>query len=500
MNNPQPEPEAISTAKNNSHVIKQERSLELEELITYLVNYLKPLVLSDLQEKVLRGAWQGKTYTEISQETHNDPDYLKGVGASLWKILSEALSEEVTKRNLKLVAKRNYEKLKSINQNFQQVTINIPKVTNLTPQIEKTCNKTVTNKYRVNGIAIDVSLFYGRTQELATLEKWIVRDRCRLVSLLGMGGIGKTSLAAKLVRQIESQFEFIIWKSLHNAPELKNLLAELILTVGDRQNLWISDNVEDQIDNLMNCFRKKRCLLIFDGVENILESEKLRGQYLDLYQNYGQLLKRIQDEQHQSCVLITSREKPTGFSLREGKKSAVRSLHINGLSLAEAEKIFQARGIIDFQDRYRQLVKQYSGNPLALKTVAATVQSIFIGNVTAFLNQEIVIFGDIWEILDQQFKRMSSLEQQILHFLAMHGKSITITELHNYLGSRLSKRLLLEALCSLQGRSLIETSIAGFTLQSIVRQHIIESLDYSPQILSEQLSSQSSKISAIANG
>ena len=62
MNNFSLETEAMFTAQNDGYAIKQECSPELEELITYLVNYLKPQVLSDLQEQVLRGAWQGKTY------------------------------------------------------------------------------------------------------------------------------------------------------------------------------------------------------------------------------------------------------------------------------------------------------------------------------------------------------------------------------------------------------------------------------------------------------
>ncbi len=68
MTNFPKQPEAISTAQNNGHFIKQERSPELEELITYLINYLKPGVLSDLQEKVLRGAWEGKTYQKHWQK------------------------------------------------------------------------------------------------------------------------------------------------------------------------------------------------------------------------------------------------------------------------------------------------------------------------------------------------------------------------------------------------------------------------------------------------
>ena len=67
------------------------------------------------------------------------------------------------------------------------------------------------------GEAPDVSVFYGRTEELATLEQWIVRDRCRLIVLLGMGGVGKTALAVKVGQQVQSEFDYVIWRSLHNA-------------------------------------------------------------------------------------------------------------------------------------------------------------------------------------------------------------------------------------------------------------------------------------------
>jgi hypothetical protein len=45
------------------------------------------------------------------------------------------------------------------------------------------------------GEAIDVPILYRRETELATLELWILIDRCWVVALLGLGGIGKTSLA-----------------------------------------------------------------------------------------------------------------------------------------------------------------------------------------------------------------------------------------------------------------------------------------------------------------
>src|SRR5438067_6342839 len=46
------------------------------------------------------------------------------------------------------------------------------------------------------GEAPDVLSFVGRAAEVATLREWVLAERCRLVAVLGMGGIGKTMLAA----------------------------------------------------------------------------------------------------------------------------------------------------------------------------------------------------------------------------------------------------------------------------------------------------------------
>src|SRR2546430_10029085 len=45
------------------------------------------------------------------------------------------------------------------------------------------------------GDALAVTSFYGREWELDLLSEWVVQERCRVVSVLGQGGIGKSALA-----------------------------------------------------------------------------------------------------------------------------------------------------------------------------------------------------------------------------------------------------------------------------------------------------------------
>ena len=156
--------------------------------------------------------------------------------------------------------------------------------------------------------------------------------------MLGIGGIGKTFLAAKLARQVEAEFEFVIWKSLQNQLDIKEFFNKILSDFSDRSELF-SDTIEWQINSLMNFLRQKRCLLIFDGVENLLASG-IGGKYLNCHRGYERLLKRIEDEQHQSCVLIISRERPTGINLREGKNSLVRFVFSSRFSSKCCTKYF----------------------------------------------------------------------------------------------------------------------------------------------------------------
>ena len=143
--------------------------------------------------------------------------------------------------------------------------------------VEKRESTTTSETIADWGEAIDVSIFFGRTDELAKLEYWILNDSCRLVALVGMGGIGKTALSVKLAEQIQDSFEFVSWRSLRNAPPLKEILANFIEFLSNGQPTNFSENTSDRISQLLEYLRSSHCLLVLDNVESILGSGDCAG-------------------------------------------------------------------------------------------------------------------------------------------------------------------------------------------------------------------------------
>nr|RNJ69058.1 MAG: NACHT domain-containing protein [Leptolyngbya sp. IPPAS B-1204] len=318
------------------------------------------------------------------------------------------------------------------------------------------------------GEAIDVSIFYGRETELSLLQKWVIQDHNRLVLLLGMGGIGKTALAVKLAQTIQTEFEYVIWRSLRNAPPLESLLADLVPFLSNQQDS------RAEIGRLVHWLRTHRCLVILDNAETLFQEGSYAGQYRSGLEVYGELFRVVGEVQHQSCVLLTSREKLAEVAALEGDPAA-QTLVVTG-SPTMAQALLETRGLLGSPIQKQQLAQQYGYNPLALKIVTSSIHDMFEGDIEKFLKQDVILFNGIRRLLEHQFKRLSPLEQSIMYWLAINREWTTIAELAEDIVASVPRVKLLEALESLSWRNLIERRQGYYTQQPIVMEYITSTL------------------------
>src|SRR5262245_33446973 len=334
------------------------------------------------------------------------------------------------------------------------------------------------------GEAPDVSIFYGRQAEAQQLRHWLVEDKCRLVGVLGMGGIGKTSLVTHLAEQVQAEFDYLIWRSLRNAPPLDEVLADWLLFLSDQQLYDLPDELDKRLSLLLEQLRQKRCLLVLDNVESILQAGERAGHYREGYEAYGQLLQRVGESRHQSCLLLTSREKPREFARLEGDRTPVRTLPLRNLDPEAGQTLLQERGLTGPEESWAALQEHYSRNPLALKLVAETIRELFWGDIGEFLQDEGLIFGGVRELLVQHFDRLSAVEQELLVWLAIEREAVGPDQLQENLVHSLPRRELLESLRNLHHRSLLEQTEQGFTLQNVVMEFLT---DYLVETISQEI-------------
>lgn len=440
--------------------------------------------LDDLQGAILRGVWQGQRYLKIAEECECSEGHVKDVASKLWKILSDVLDEDISKSNFRSAMERS--QFSIVSSHYWKDIVQIGNV-NVCPETfqskevpspshqEQTPHEGNTIKVRKDlSETPDIFPFYGRTEELDTLKKWIVQERCHLLAILGLSGVGKTALTAQLVEQIQDEFEYVIWRSIRAAPPLAIIERSLLQFLSIYQKTQLPGDKDARISQLIEYFQKYRCFVILDDVQMVMSSGQLAGNYEAEYEDYGLLFKRMAESHHKSCLLLLSWDKPREIAALEGEKQLVHSLQLKGLDESPARKILKEKELSE-EEIWEELINLYRGNPLWLKIVATMIQDLFSGSVSEFFNcNSLFLNEDLQFILAQHFNRLSGSEKQVMSALASEAEPLLISQLIEV--SKLAPSRLLDSLQSLGRRSLIEKKEQGnktlFTLQPVLRQYV----------------------------
>jgi len=331
--------------------------------------------------------------------------------------------------------------------------------------------------------------FFGRTEQLTTLKRWLVDERCRSISILGIGGIGKTALAKQLSTTVQKEFDYVIWRSLRDAPPVEKILEDLIQRLSDHQEIRLSENLSEKIRLLIETYlRSSRCLIVLDNVESVMERGNSAGQYQETYHGYRLLFNAIGTQDHQSCLLLTSRITPQNIKALLGVDKPVRLLELKGLTFEEASQLFVNSGVEGSKEDLETIVRFYGGNPLFLDLSAKHIREFFQGNVAGFYREAQLILGkplqdtqdereDIRKMLDWYSDRLSLEQKEIVYWLAINREPVSISELADDILSDSSKRETQNNLEALQRLIPLERSENGrYTLQAVLIEYATDRL------------------------
>ena len=440
--------------------------------ITEVLQYVDRLVekqtgehLDDLQKTVIQGLWQGKTYNQIADECAYDKNYIGDVSRKLFKVLSEQLNENIDKYNFCWTIERakNSQLLGLVNSHITWC-VNTPKADreqSITDEEKITKN---TGYYDLT-LAPKITHFCDRTLALQTLSHWLTTQNPRLISVLGLSGIGKTTLVKHFVDLNLQQFDLVIWKSIKLSPSLDTIITDIFALINSEPI-----QTDNKLTQLLNLLRQQRCLIILDDVQELFTSRQFAGQYKTEYKDYKNFFTMVTEIEHQSTLILIGQEQCQEMLCLDEELYPVKCLELEKLDNTE---ILKSLGLQD-EESWLTLLNLYEGNPAYLKDVASLIKNIFMGKVSEFLTEDsLILTENMKSRLNELFERLSALEQQIVLELSKYNQAVSREDLRQALS--LSSMDLINGLQSLQKRYLIKTiegEKVAFNLSPLFREYV----------------------------
>jgi hypothetical protein len=412
--------------------------------------------LDDLQQIVIKGVWEDKTYETIAEECNRSENHVRDVGYKLLRTLSNSLGEDINKRNFRATFERvinsfnhpkSSQQVVGIINNNVSLCLNSPK--NKDNNYDKSSHSAL--NYKDLTLAPKINQFYGREQELLTLSQWLENPNTQLISILGLRGIGKTTLVKYLIDTHSLNFDAIIWKNLKISPHFESNILSLLDIFPNDKNKEIS-YPKNKLNQCFELLQNKRFLIILDDVQELFTSGKYAGNYQPEYQDYQTFFQHFTSLEHQSCLILISQEKCQEMISLDSELYPSYCLELQ--SLGESAKFILQSYQLKNEESYLRLIELYEGNSKILQLISLFIKDIFQENLNEFLQEdEIIIPEDLKTLFNPTWLRLSKIEQDILLLLSQEKQPLTREEIKHKL-------------------SLSSTEIYG-SLQSLLRRFLI---------------------------
>lgn len=335
--------------------------------------------LKEAEVIVLDAAWRNIPFEEAAEHSRYSLNYLqRNVAPGLWKLISSSLFDGAK------VDKNNFRSL------FEK--LHRPRY--------------------FGGHLPDNSQLIDRDDDERKLKE--LTRSAQFIFLCGEPGIGKTILASKIVQDCkngESDFEYIVWQSVHYQPSLQGFLESInsyFKFIRDQ------DSLQENVTRFIELLKGKRWLIVLDEADGLYGLEASST----LKQDYFVFFRRLVEEAHHGCIIATTRYISSEISMTRSLKGfPVEVYNLLPMNSSSITKIFEASGITARQS-WPGIAHLCMGNPLIAKLVAQKIQNLSGGSLQSIYQQKTSIVADALQtILRNTLSEdiLSNTDKVVLH-------------------------------------------------------------------------------------
>ena len=334
-------------------------------------------------------------------------------------------------------------------------------------------------------VASQLTSFIGREGDIGKVKEMLAEPSCRLVSLVGSGGIGKTRLGMQIAMQAKDDFtDFVYFVPLQGLTSIRQITTTIAKSIG-----YELHGKKDALTQLKHYLHDKQMLILLDNFEHLLDAVNIVVDLLDAAPE----LK----------IIVTSREV---LNLRAEWVWSVAGMQYPdrldvGISAADsavhlfntyAQRLSPDFSLDEEKTNVIRICQLVGGVPLAIELAASWLKSCTCEVIAEEIQRNLDFLDtnmrDMPErhrsmraVIDQSWKLLSDQEKNVFRQLAIFRGGFTNEAGYEIVGA---SRIVLSSLVS---KSLLSYNSGRYHLHELLRQYAQQELDTEGDVLEQLL-------------